>query len=717
MHHHSASWPRPFADQPRATTRIAAVRASWERLALGAILLLAAFLNLYRLDREGYANTYYAATVKSMLTSWHNFFFVSFDPGGFVSVDKPPLGFWVQALSARLLGFSGLSLLLPEAIAGVLSVALLYGLVRRIFGVPAGLLAGLVLALTPIAVAVNRNNTIDSLLILVLLGAVWAVLKAIEQGGLRWLVLGAVLVGLGFNIKMMQAFLVVPALGLAYLLGARVNWRTRFGYLAVAGVVLAVVSLSWAAVVDLTPANQRPYVGSSSDNSALNLALGYNGLFRLLPAGWLPSSWTSPSGMGRAADANMFPPGMGGDGPGLFRLFNQSLAGQIAWLLPLAILGGVAAWGQTRVHLPLNRRQTALVLWGTWLATGVCFFSVATSFTLMHRYYLAMLAPPLAALAGIGLVALWRDYRLPARSRSLVLRLRGRLLPVAVAGTAVLAAWILRDYPDQSRWLTPFVLITGLGSAGALAWLRWQAGEMRPSSRLLPVLAAIALIAILAAPTAWAGYATWQGSNGALPAAGPDTGFGPFGSFGLPNGHGVEDTDNARPRQRGGSPFDSSADPQLIAYLEQHRQGETFLFATTESMSASPYILATGEPVAALGGFSGGDPILTTEQLAAMIERGDVRYFLVPSRAQQENMGKELAALVGALPGVTDTGMDSDAAPAAAPNFGPGGQSENTAWINAHCTPVAAAEWQSTEAEAEGPMSMNMNTLFDCAAA
>lgn len=714
MHQHAAPWPRHLAaDQTHATTWITAVRSSWERLALGAILLLAAFLNLYRLDREGYANTYYAATVKSMLTSWHNFFFVSFDPGGFVSVDKPPLGFWLQALSAKLFGFSGLSLLLPQAIAGVLSVALLYFLVRRIFGAPAGLLAGLVLALTPITVAVNRNNTIDSLLILVLLGAVWAVTKAIEQGGLRWLILGAVLVGLGFNIKMMQAFLVVPALGLAYLLGSRVNWRTRLGYLAVAGVVLAVVSLAWAAIVDLTPAAKRPYMGSSSDNSALNLALGYNGLFRLLPADWLPSSLTSPSGMGRTPEANFSPPGMGGDGPSAFRLFNQSLSGQIAWLLPLAVLGGIAAWGQMRPRLPLNRRQTALVLWGTWLATGVGFFSVATSFTLMHRYYLAMLAPPLAALAGVGLAALWRDYRRPARGGSIVLRLRGWLLPAAVAGTAGLAAWILRDYPDQSRWLTPFVLITGLGSAGALAWLRWQAGAMRSSSRLLPALAAVALVAILTAPTVWAGYATWQGSNGSLPAAGPETGFGPFWPS---SARGVDDTDNARPRQRGGSPFEASADQQLITYLEQHRQGETFLFATTSSMSASPYILATGQPVAALGGFSGSDPILTTEQLADMIERGDVRYFLVPTAAQQGAMGEEFAAMAGMQPTANDTGTNTDAAPAAAANFGPGGQSENTSWVNAHCSPVPVAEWQSAEVdESEGPMGMN--SLFDCAAA
>src|SRR5215217_3263719 len=307
----------------------------WQGIALAAILLLSAFLNLWGLTGEGYSNYYYSAAVKNMLASWQNFFFVSFD-AGFVSVDKPPLGLWIQAASAYLLGFNGWSLLLPQAIAGVLCVAVLYHLVRRVSGPGAGLLAALVLALTPIAVAVNRNNIHDALLILILLAAAWAVISAAETGRLRWLLACAGLVGLGFNVKMLQAFLVLPAFYLLYLFAAApVAWRRRFVHLGLATAVLLVVSLSWAVAVDLTPADQRPYVGSSSDDSALSLALEYNGFDRLLGVSYGAGGESMPAGT----------PGGPGSGtreygePGPLRLLNPQLAGQIGWLAPLALAG------------------------------------------------------------------------------------------------------------------------------------------------------------------------------------------------------------------------------------------------------------------------------------------------------------------------------------------------------------------------------------------
>ncbi len=324
----------------------------WRWPVLAAILLLSAFLNLYDLTGEGYVNYYYSAAVKNMLTSWSNFFFVSFD-AGFVSVDKPPLGLWIQAASAYLLGFSGLSVLLPQAIAGVLSVALLHHLIRRTFGPVAGLLAALALALTPIVVATSRNNTMDMLVVLAVLLAAWAFLAAAERGRLSLLLLGAVMVGIGFNVKTLQAFLVLPAFYLLYLLAARtVLWR-RLLHLGIATVVLLAVSLSWALAVDLTPSDQRPYVGGSEGDSALDLAFGYNGLERLLgrnqPGG--PPGGGGP-GDGKAAekspdakdeDKGGAPkggpgggPGGGGPGgvgengePGPLRLLNQQNAGQI----------------------------------------------------------------------------------------------------------------------------------------------------------------------------------------------------------------------------------------------------------------------------------------------------------------------------------------------------------------------------------------------------
>src|SRR5690348_13628648 len=225
----------------------------WRRLALTAILLVSVFMNFYQLGQNGYANAYYAAGIRSMLDSWHNFFFASFDPGGFVTVDKPPLGFWIQTASAKLFGFHGWSLLLPEALAGVLSVALVYHLVRRAFGATAGLVAALTLAVTPISVVTNRNNTIDSLLVLTVLCAAWAMFKATETGRLRWLLASMTLVGLGFNIKMLEAHLVLPALVVVYLFGMRHGWGKRIAHLALGIVVLLAVSLSWAVAVDLTP--------------------------------------------------------------------------------------------------------------------------------------------------------------------------------------------------------------------------------------------------------------------------------------------------------------------------------------------------------------------------------------------------------------------------------------------------------------------------------
>ncbi len=307
-----------FPDKARILTS-----SSWHRIALAAVLMLSAFLNLLWLPSEGYGNTYYAATVKSMLASWSNFFFASYD-AGFVSVDKPPLRLWIQAASAWLFGFSGPSILLPQAIAGVLSVAVLYHLVRRSFGPMAGLLAALALAVTPISVAVQRNNVMDALLILALLLAAWAFVVAAERGSLQWLLLGAFVVGLGFNIKMLQAFLVLPAFYLLYLLATRTTWRQRFLHLGAATVVLVVVSLSWAVAVDLTPAGERPYVGSSPDDSVLGLVLGYNGFDRLLGVSFGSSGESIPAGA---------PGGPGGGtmelgDPSPLRLLNGRLAGQ-----------------------------------------------------------------------------------------------------------------------------------------------------------------------------------------------------------------------------------------------------------------------------------------------------------------------------------------------------------------------------------------------------
>src|SRR5579859_5514333 len=398
----------------------------WQSLALGGVMLISLFMNFFQLGQNGFGNLYYAAGIRSMLDNWHNFFFVSYDPGGFVTIDKPPVGFWLQVASAKLFGFTSFSVLLPQALAGVLSVLLLYSLVRRHFGVVAGLLAALALAVSPISVVTNRNITIDSTLALVLLLGAWAVLRAAETGKLRWLLLTAVIVGVGFNIKMLEAYLVIPAFGLLYLLAApRSIWK-RVGHLALAGLVLLVVSFSWVTAVDLTPATLRPHVGSTQDNSEISLALGYNGLQRLLGLGGMPNTKTPPPSKpintgGKGALQGIFA-GSGPFGtPSPLRLFTQPLAGQSGWLLSLAIFGMIALAWQGRPRLQSYRKVHSLILWGMWLLTMGIFFSVAG---FIHEYYLTVMAPAIAALCGIGLVVMWQDYRCGGW--------RGWLLPLAL---------------------------------------------------------------------------------------------------------------------------------------------------------------------------------------------------------------------------------------------------------------------------------------------
>ena len=624
----------------------------WNRLPLFPVLLLAAILNFYQLSREGYSNTYYAAAIKSMMQNWHNFFFNSFDPGGFVTIDKPPLGFWLQVASAKLFGFSGVALMLPQALAGVLSVALLYYLVSRLFGRTAGLLAALALAVTPISVVTNRNNTIDSTLVLVVLLGAWAVSRAVETGKLRWLLLCAVFVGLGFNIKMLQAYLVLPAFGLLYLLAARIGWGRRLLHLVLATVVLLVVSLSWVTAVDLTPASQRPWVGSTTNNSALSLAIGYNGLQRL-------TGNSSVSGSNAGGNGNG-PGGVGENGPtGPLRLLNAQLGSQIGWLLPLAVIGFfIAAWwarsGWRRRgrsprsdsgrspgsgSWPLDERQGALVMWGMWLLTTGAFFSVAGFF---HTYYLVMVAPAIAALSGIGIVTLWQAYRQPGSKI-------WWLLPASLLAVAGVQAHILADYPAWARWLTPLIVGTCVMATVVLivAYLRPKLGV-----RVMLPFAALGALILLAAPTVWAADSVSSAVSGGILHAGPSTssglggrgGFGgppggtssafrppstgfrpPKGSFGPPGG-----SSTGRPGGASGGPGGGEqVNTQLLRYLEQHQGSAKYLVATTSAGSAESYILATGKPVMALGGFTGNDPILTVKQLATLVKQGTVRYFLV----------------------------------------------------------------------------------------
>jgi 4-amino-4-deoxy-L-arabinose transferase-like glycosyltransferase len=706
-----------MATQQHATHTLSIARGgvlacSWPAAALGAVLGLAAGLYVYRLDQNGYANLYYAAAVRSMLQSWHSFFFVAFDPGGFVSVDKPPLGLWLQVASAKLFGFSGLSILLPQVAAGVASVAVLYSVVRRSFGVPAGLLAALALALTPITVATARNNTSDVPLVLVLVLAAAAVLRATATGRLRWLVGGAALVGIGFNVKMLEAFLPLPAFYVTYLVGAPASWRTRVAHLGLAMLALLAVALPWAAAVDLTPPAQRPYVGSSADNTVRNLALGYNGLTRLLgmgapgspggalpgmPAGSPPSPSSAP-GLAPGAAPPGFPPGGPGGGPfageigsaGPLRLFDQQLAGQISWLLPFALFGLVAAGRREGRRWPLNHQQQALVLWSGWLLTGAAFFSVAGMF---HRYYLVMLGPPIAALVGIGGVALWAAYR------------RGSphawLLPLALLTTATVQLRILANYSEWSDRLA--LPLAGLCVAGALTLALGQRSSVPHPRRVAAVAAGAAGLGLLLAPAVWAAYPAIDtgAMRSMLPFAGPQA-SGPGGPFGGPPGLGAPPP-FGEPGAAAGLPpglpplpgmGSDSADPRLVDYLQANRGDARFLVATPSAAQAAPLILATDEPVIALGGF-GGDRILTPEGVASLVAHGTVRFFLLPTGGFPGGMLGP-----GGAPGGPPGLAGLPGGPPGLPAFGGG---DVTRWVTDHCATVPTDLWQSADSAATGP--------------
>ena len=615
-------------------------------LVLGFILLFAALLNFYRLDSEGFGNLYYAAGVKSMLSNWHNFFFVSFDPAGFVTIDKPPLGLWIQVISSMFLGFDGWSLLMPQALAGVLSVALLYYLVARLFGPSAGLVSALVLTLTPISVAANRNNTMDSLLVMTSILAALTASLAAEKGRLRWLLVCVFLVGVGFNIKMLQAFLVLPAFFLLYIFTAPIALWKRIFHLLLSSLLLAIVSLSWAIIVDLTPTEKRPYIGSSDNNTVMELIIGHNGaarlggIMRVLQKQPDPPSYSFP-----AIQPN--PPSQPGrpsplpartnprqimrndeiGSPGILRLFNKQLAGQISWFLPLSLLCFFTAIQSKKITSPLHSQHQALLLWAIWLVPQVIFFSFAGMF---HRYYLEMMAPAIAALTGIGIVILWQSFAYLLRIQTSELEnkppfwitVKGWILPSAILSCAAIETIILLHFPDWAVWLIPLLIglsvISALGLIVIVLMVQLRSSNYKTKNNLeykinkfanfAKLFAFVGMIALLIAPTVWSITPLLYGGDKGLPFAGPD----------LKTARSANELPNLG---------------RLIGFLQANRNQEKYFLGTINARTASPFILLTGEPVMAMGGFTGNDPILTKQDLEMMVENHAIRFFLLPGNA------------------------------------------------------------------------------------
>ncbi|MBV9791143.1 MAG: glycosyltransferase family 39 protein [Chloroflexi bacterium] len=640
-------------------------------LALTAIVILAAVLRFANIDAIGQSNTYYTAAIESMLQSWHNFFFVAAEPGGSVSIDKPPVGLWLEAISAYFLGVSGFAVVLPQILSGIGSVLLVFYLVRRWFGNAAGLLAALTLAVTPVAIAVERNNTPDASLIFTLLLATWAFIRATETRRLRFLVLGAVLVGIGFNIKMMQALLPLPAFYALYFFGSEQGWWRKIVHLGLATLVLIPVALSWAVIVDLTPADQRPYVGSSENNSALNLIIGYNGIQRLVgngpggsgaprannptgDDGLTPPATTDPNAQAPFApgDDGQFPDGgnrpaggFGGPGgaggsfgtgnPGVLRLFQSGLAAQVSWLLPFGLIMIVAMAASVAWWKPQTNLHRGLILWGGWLLTCAVFFSIAGFF---HQYYLAMLGAPLAAIVAMGLTWLWRLHAAyPIRAAALLL--------VAAGVTLAFQVYAVGMYQALGWWVALPIVLAVLGLGLLLIGLRRNLGSI---PRLSFALLTAALLTI---PTVWSGFTTaYADTSGAMTQAYGGTGArggfrgGPGSTF-----PGAPTTSTGNTPTDGGQPMDGgmgrdSVNSALLEYLQANTQDTKYLVVVPSSNQGSQYVLATGRPVLYAGGFSGGDPVIDGEDLAQLVADGEVRYVLWGGMGGRGNTGSSITS-------------------------------------------------------------------------
>ncbi len=601
---------------------------SWARPAFLGLLFATGLLYLWGLGESGWANSFYSAAVQAGSESWKAFFFGSSDAANSISVDKTPLALWPMALSVRLFGLSSWSILVPQALMGIATVALLHHVVRRTTGsAAAGLIAGAVMALTPVAVLMFRFNNPDALLTLLLVGAAAATLRAVDANRIPtgrpvgWLALGGALVGLAFLAKMMQAFLVLPALALVYLLFAHTSWGKRLGHLLVAFGSMLLAGGWWIAIVELWPASSRPYIGGSQNNSILELTLGYNGLGRL-----------SGNEVGSVGGGG----GRGWGETGLLRLFNSEIGGQIAWLLPAALVLGVASLWFVRRQVNL---RAGIVLWLTWLLVTAMTFSFMAG--IFHAYYAVALAPAVAALVGIGSWVLWQHRA------SLVAT---GVLSFTAAVTSVLAWYLLDRTTDYVPWLKWGVVVLGLVSALALA------GVDHLPRKVALATAATALVATMAGPAAYAVSTAATRHNGSIPSAGPASigGGGPGGRpVGGPPGGVMRAASGganaAAPAFRagvaGGLLNGSTSSKEVTALLRADADAYTWTAAAVGANNASGYQLASEQPVMAIGGFNGSDPSPTLAQFQQYVADGQVHWFIASGTGPGAN-GNEISEWV-----------------------------------------------------------------------
>ncbi|WP_443041953.1 glycosyltransferase family 39 protein [Streptomyces sp. B21-106] len=688
----------------------------WSLPALIAILVLAGVLYGWNLSGNS-LNSFYSAAVYSGTQSWKAWFFGSLDAGNFLTVDKPPFALMIMGLSCRVFGFGTWQMMAPEIAAALGTIWILHSSVKRAFGHVAAAVAALVLALTPITVAINRDNNPDTILVLLMVAGATLALRATRDDRLLPLVGSAVCFGLAFNTKMLQGYIALPAVFAVYLYASRLGWRRKAVNLALAAVALAVSSFWWATAVSLVPADDRPYIGGSTDGSAWDLIMGYNGLGRVL------------GGEGNGG-------GGGGGGAtfagtaGIGRMFNDVLGGQISWLIPFAGVALVAGLVRCGRAPRTDATRAALVMWGGWLVLHYLTFAMAEG--TMHPYYTTALAPGIAALCGGGGVLLWRAFRGGDARWSWV-------LPAGLAVTGVWAVLLLRRATGWNTWLWPAVGVVTVLALVGLFVLRSATSGTR--LRLLGVSVAAALVAGLAGPTAYAASPAFGSSGGMMggtnPTAGPSTGGGmggpggggrggfgggggngggpggqmpggtqqggqvggeapgggnaetaPGGGTGeLPQGGGAGEFPGGSQRGEngtapggaaGGAPGGmgggggmGGADSGLVSYLEKHQDGATWLIAVSNSQSAGQLILSTGKPVISMFGFTGSDNAMTLTRLEELVKKGELHYIQLGG---------------GGGPGGGDNSL----------------LAEITTWVQKNGTAVKASEYGATSASEAG---------------
>jgi 4-amino-4-deoxy-L-arabinose transferase-like glycosyltransferase len=629
-----------------ARLRSRAVRRPWvaallARPELLALLTLTAVLNLWNLSINGWANTYYAAAVRSMSTSWHNLLFASLDPSGLMTVDKPPLAFWVQALSVRVFGFNSLSILVPEALMGVAAVAFVYDMTRRRFGRVPGSVAGLAFAVTPITVAIARHNNPDELLVLCCVAAVWCMVRALETGRTKWLVWCGMCVGLGFETKMGVALIVVPGLAAAWIWtrwGA--SWRARliaWRQLLAGGAALVAVGGAWPLLVTLTPAADRPWISGTSDNSIWSLIFGYNGLGRVAGQTGGPGGGAGGGGGGFGGGNALF-----GGATGPFRLLQSALGDQAGWLLGFAVIAGLAILVLSRLRRRDPRTGWLIAVGGAFLGSAVVF---SFSRGIFHPYYVSFLAPFAAALVGAGAgVMVPRSVGGTAEGRTARI-----VAPLAIGAGAVTELVVLGELGGALNW-AKFLVIGGAGACACILVLEL-------SARVRGVVVAVALAALLAAPTAWAAQTLGHATSSTFPAGGPasasiggpgrgggpgggpgggrfvppsGSGFAPpSGGFAPPaSGRGFGGRGGFGGARAGGFGGGTASLMAAIRYAKQHGGGA---IGVSSQSSAAAVILSSDANVAGLGGFSGRESSVSASWLAAEVAAGHLRWVIVDS--------------------------------------------------------------------------------------